>query len=514
MRPLALCLLLAASALAGCSRASRQRFADSPTQRQELDADAPFLKVHTHDGHVHVLEEWQLHDEARVVRGSGISYDAKRRRRASGPVQVAYDDVALLETNDPRRVVHSGLVTMGIVTGASLGVTGLCIAEPKICFGSCPTFYLADDVEAGIQAEGFSASIARSLEATDVDALSSTVESRGEFSLLMRNEALETHAVRSVALLVVPHVEGARTLRAGDDFVRARNPRPPRACRSGFGDCRDALARRDGIEYLSPASARDLATKETIELEFAAGPEASGLRIRGRNTLLNTFLFYEVLAWLGRSAGERFAALDAMEPDDETVQRLRRFGDLLADIEAEVLGPDGEWVAIGSIREVGPLASEVEVIPIPRELMPAASAGTLRARLRMTQGYWKLDDIALVGLGERVVPARHLPRAIRAQDEETEGALEALLDPDAHLVTYPGDAYELKFALPPGRYDVFLESRGYYYEWIRDHWLAKENPARARRMLRNPRRALRRLAPAYKAIEATAEEVFWRSRVQ
>ena len=95
-------------------------------------------------------------------------------------------------------------------------------------------------------------------------------------------------------------------------------------------------------------------------------------------------------------------------------------------------------------------------------------------------------------------------------------ALARLRDPNAYLVTYPRDAYRLRFELPPsptGEHELFLESRGFYTEWIRESWLAEENPARVVELLLDPAAALRRLAPDYKRIEKEMERIFWQSRV-
>ena len=59
---------------------------------------------------------------------------------------------------------------------------------------------------------------------------------------------------------------------------------------------------------------------------------------------------------------------------------------------------------------------------------------------------------------------------------------------------------------------AFLESRGYYYEWMRSEWLAEEDAAMAGLVVARPEEALRRLAPQYKRQEADMEGSFWASR--
>jgi hypothetical protein len=55
-------------------------------------------------------------------------------------------------------------------------------------------------------------------------------------------------------------------------------------------------------------------------------------------------------------------------------------------------------------------------------------------------------------------------------------------------------------------------ARLYYLEWMRAEWLVEQDLAAARDFVADPREALRRLAPRWKALEADAERVFWESR--
>ncbi|MFC1654895.1 hypothetical protein ACFL2F_03725, partial [Myxococcota bacterium] len=166
------------------------------------------------------------------------------------------------------------------------------------------------------------------------------------------------------------------------------------------------------------------------------------------------------------------------------------------------------WVRAGTFDEVGPIAREVQLIPLPGNL----PEGQVRIRLKLTKGYWKLDYLALGELQDPVIP-----RALEVTEVLKDGvgdtnAHALLMDPQKHLITYPGDAYKLVFELPAGSWELFLESRGYYIEWIRRQWLAEEDPVEAARILLEPAEAYRRLAPRYKEIEGSMEEVFWQSK--
>jgi hypothetical protein len=106
------------------------------------------------------------------------------------------------------------------------------------------------------------------------------------------------------------------------------------------------------------------------------------------------------------------------------------------------------------------------------------------------------------------------PVMVRRGNTVDAKALTLLTDSARTLVTLPGDEYTLVYQLPEdfSRYELFLDSRGYYLEWMREEWLAEENPARAMMMFLQPNEALRRLAPEFKARERDMEAAFWRSR--
>jgi hypothetical protein len=184
-------------------------------------------------------------------------------------------------------------------------------------------------------------------------------------------------------------------------------------------------------------------------------------------------------------------------------------GRVLGGIEVQAQDRRGRWKVVGETQETGPLATDVRVVVL-RDL----PRGARHLRLRLTKGHWRIDYLALAQLTQRVRPIVMDPmRVVRGQVEDA-AALEQLRDSARALVTFPGDEYTLQYALPdsPQKYELFLESRGYYLEWMRKEWLAEENLPRAAAMFRDPARAMRDLAPAFKKQEAKMEEAFWNSR--
>ena len=495
--------VLATWLLAGCSVKRLSRALTTPDHIAELDRSSPFLKAHMKDGRVLVLSQWRADTSARTVVGHGETLDANRSVVGQGTFTVPLDSVALFETNVVR--TSSSVGVLSVITVGSLALSAYCLTHPKSCFGSCPTFYVTDGSELRLQAEGFSSSVLPSLEATDVDALYRVPAPRGELEVRMKNEALETHVVRHVELLAVPRASDERVFAtSAGTFLRGRLLAPASRCLGPEGDCREAVRVFDGIERVSAADSTDLAARETIDLRFEeVGEGPLGLVLARRQTLLTTYLFYQALAYMGRSAGTWLATLE--RGGAELATRVGAIGRTLGGIEVFMRGEDGTWLRVGEDVETGPLAADVRLVPLPPH-----ARGPFEVRLRMTRGLWRLDWVALARLSGTATPIRLRPAAV--EQIGPNGARTSV--PAGPLTTYPGDAYVFRYRLPEsgGPHELFLESRGYYLEWMREAWLAEENSGRAAMMLAQPAQALRLLAPEFKAQEAGMERAFWESR--
>ena len=164
---------------------------------------------------------------------------------------------------------------------------------------------------------------------------------------------------------------------------------------------------------------------------------------------------------------------------------------------------------VGSVGETGPLAPDTKVVPLR-----VTARGPIRVRLRLTTGLWRIDYLALASLGKPLEAVRLAPTRVERAGREDSTAWRALVDTAASLITLPGDEYDLIYRLPTHseRYEIFLESRGYYLEWRRQEGLAEQNLASAAQVFLDPTDALRTLAPGFKRQEEGMEQRFWNSR--
>ncbi|MEO8294183.1 MAG: hypothetical protein ABI613_01630 [Gemmatimonadota bacterium] len=496
-------LLVILSLLPACGTRTQERRLVAPELATTLDHQSPWLKVHMRNGDLYVLSQWRSDSISGTVTGNGQHLDQNRVVQTDGSQQVAMDSVALLETN----VLHRspGIAAMAVLTGISAAVTVVCLADTKACFGSCPTFYVSDGERPMLQAEGFSGSIAPALEARDIDALYRARPQSRTLEVNLKNEALETHVIRYARILAVPRPAEGRVFATGDGrFLTASRLTSPAVCRADEGDCLADVAAFDARERSSTADSTDLATRETIDLEFPNSPEHPGLVIASRQSLLTTYLLYQTFAYLGTRATEALSMLERADRPHGPAML-----DVLGGIEVMV-DSAGQWVTVGNDFEVGPLATDVRVVPLSH----SGRGGVIRVRLRLTKGNWRLDYLALADLDREVMPIRLDPFEVLRGDAPDTVARQLLVDTASTLVTLPGDAFTLRYRLPehPERYELFLESRGYYLEWMREEWLKEENPERSAIALGDPARALRMLAPEYKKLEPRMDAAFWRSR--
>jgi hypothetical protein len=478
-----------------------------PEQAGQLaPGDSPFLKAHARNGDVVVLEKWTYDEQRNAVVGQGERRDMHRRLLARGQLHVDLGEVALFETNTTK--ANPGPVAALAVVGVlSAAVSVACLANPKACFGSCPTFYASDGQQDYLAAEGFSESVAPALEATDVDALWRMRAQGRTVSLRVTNEALETHVIRQANLLVVPRPAGGRVVHTNGTFHTIANLRPPSSCRAPEGDCLAAVRSSDELERSSVTDGKDLATREMVELTFAPGRGGArpALVLEARQGFITTYLFYQALAFMGRKAGHYLAELE--RGDAEIRGKASELYHLLGGIEVQVESAPGVWQTAGTHLETGPLAREVQMIPLP-------TAGTGRLRLVMARGHFRLGMVALAELGDRVTPVRVPLVRIATTAGDAALARRWVAGQAPQLVTMPGDEHRLEYDLPADARDLelFIEARGYYLEWMRQQWLAEESDYRMLKLFKWPSAALRDMAPAYKTIEPRIEAMFWESR--
>lgn len=483
-------------------------YADSATH--------PVLKAHCRNGEVYVFnKQWILSNDHSQLLGEGLLFNAKRALIFEGSLNLAVDSVALFETNAAVASRDGGIVTaLSILTAVNFIGIVYCLINPKACYGSCPTFYLpGDDGIMSARAEGFSESILPSWEEADLDNLHNDEVHTRHISLYMKNEALETHEVNYVHLLAVKRNEGEKIFNdACDNFYACSTVNSPQYASAGGLDVTDKVRAFDGNEYFSKTDSFDLGKKEEIILHFKNDDLNSerGLVISFRQSLVTTFLFYSALGYMGNEAGDILADIELHPEKRAAVDAMQ---ERLGNIEAFAWDDlKQQWMPIGQLFEAGPIARNTFILPLT-EMYSASSE--LKIKLVMAKGYWRIDCMELASIINKRSSTLLLPKSVLINGQPNSKDLQALTDDDKQRAcSMPGNLFELKFELPDSAdYALFVESKGYYLEWMRPTWWKEKNLMKLMRMLDGDEKTWRDLAIEYKEHEADMEATFWGSKI-
>lgn len=432
------------------------------------------VKVHLFDGSTVVFEDGITVTD-NTVSGDGQRYDLTLNSsiRISA---IPLDDVAAMESfqspvSTGATTAASAGSTVGIVFGSMLGIS--------LIFGSCPTIYSIDGVDAFLEAETFSYSIAPSFQSRDIDLLGIRPTVGNKIELELRNEMLETHYIDQLQVLEVTHEPGQFVYpgERGQPLIVDNKILPFSATdSSGKNILRDVLAKDERHWRATDARINAVAPDDLmdhLEFEFDVSPDQAeaALLLRMRNSLLSTVLFYDVML-----KQQNFQALEWMGKD------LDRFGNKMElglwyrkQMGATVsVWRDGRYRKVGRFGDQGPIAWSERAIRIPTN-----GEETLKVRLSFVADAWRIDQVAVAttvhNAGSRAVPVDRvygpegdradIPGYIRAPDE-------------TYLITKPLDWLRLSFDVGPVEMNksrtFLLASHGYYMEWMRAEWLQHE----------------------------------------
>jgi len=474
-----------------------------------------FLKAHLKNGDVCILKDtWLIDSLQNSVSGTGMRYDFNRNKTFEGNMVIPIDSVAIFETNNKLINPNSDkIAVLGILTGVEVLLGIVCITTPKACFGSCPTFYLNEnDNFHYADAEGFTNAIVPAMEYPDIDALNNKTVSGNQFSVTMKNEALETHCVNEVKLLAYPRKEGERVYQSpSSEFYLCENNYHLSKASADEGDVTYLMNKDDIKERLSMADVNNLNSKEEIILNFDSvkNPSELGLIVNFRQTLMTTYLFYSAMGYMGNNVGDVFSKLETNETIRDKFDGTTK---LLGNIEVYLWNEQNNlWDLQGEISETGPIAINKQIIPIDN----TSSGSKVKMKIVMNKGLWRIDYLALTNIKEKINPIEVSPSNILNKGVTDSNALASIINPGKYLVSMPGSEFKFNFILPEQNndYELFLYSKGYYLEWMRAHWLKDKNLLKLRQMVENPKKYLKSVTKEYKLYETLMEQVFWDSKI-
>lgn len=474
-----------------------------------------FLKAHLSNGEIVVYDnQWSIDTINKTLTGNGKRYDFNRNLISAGEFTIFYKDVAIFETNTKlNRYAYKEIIPLTVLTTYNLALTNICLTNPKACYGSCPTFYLNENDNFHFSnAEGFSNAIAPSLEYSDVDALNNDHQLIKNFSITMKNEALETHCLNDIKLLAYPRKSNQRVYQTRkNEYYLCDNTYLLDRAVSNTIDETKYLKYQDRLERFTYADEKKLSTKESIILEFnnISSDSSLALIINFRQTLMTTYFIYSALGYMGDQVSDVFAKI-------EEEKNLRNKIDIgikkeLGEIDVYMWNyTKSEWQFAGGFYETGPIAINQQLVP----LNSTANDGKIKLKLVVNKGLWRIDYAAITNIVSKVEPIEIHPKEILNKNKIDQHAISSLRSDKEYMLSLPGDEYKLNFELPTeDDYELFLYTKGYYIEWMRENWLKDKNLWKLRTMFENPKRYLKSELKNYKEYEKTMENEFWNSKI-
>ncbi len=475
-----------------------------------------YLKAHLKNGQVCILKDsWNVDTVSNNVSGIGTKYDFNRNVLIQGNLIIPIDSIAIFETNKKIHKDESGrLKALGILAAINATVTGFCLSMPKACFGSCPTFYIDEnDNFHYADAEGFSNAISPSMEYFDLDALHNTEIKDGTFSILMKNEALETHCVNDVKLYACPRKTGERIFQsASNKFYLCKNNYTLSKAISNEGDITKLIQSQDRIERFSLGDESNLSSKEEIYLNFEHVNinKNLGLILDFRQSLMTTYFIYSAMGYMGNEISDIFAKIETnKEVNDKLKSGIKKE---LGNIDIYLWDEHKNlWTLQSGLYETGPIAINRQIVPLEN----LTSNTNVKVKLVLNKGLWRMDYVRLTNIVELVKPIEIPVTSILNKGNLDSTALYHIHDPKKYLISMPGNEYKFNFVLPEQNtdYELFLYTKGYYLEWMREHWIKDKDLIKLNQMVNNPKKYLKEEAANYKKYETSMEQEFWNSKI-
>jgi hypothetical protein len=277
------------------------------------------------------------------------------------------------------------------------------------------------------------------------------------------------------------------------------------------GNITTLLKNPDQEERFSLSDKDNLNSKEEIYLNFenVNNSKDLGLILHFRQTMMTTYLFYSAMGYMGDNVSEFFARL---ETDEKMRNKFDATTKDLGGIDCYIWNENTKtWMAQTKINETGPIAINKQFIPFHN---PQAGA-KVKIKLVLNKGLWRLDYTALTNIKKQVKPIELSPVSIYNKGKFDNKALYEINAPEKYLISMPGSEYKFNFNLPSNniKHEFFLYSKGYYLEWMREHWIKDKDLLKLNQMVYNPKKFLKQEAKNYKQYESKMEQEFWNSKI-
>ena len=229
---------------------------------------------------------------------------------------------------------------------------------------------------------------------------------------------------------------------------------------------------------------------------------------------MSTILFYDVVL-----ASQGLRALEWTEKINTDQRYAAQFNALFKSysgirVMTEI---NGTWTEQTVIGDIGPIAWKYTAVEIPVDGM---TNGEVRVRLQFFPDNFMIDYVAFEtndSSSESFSVKAYQPKEIYDDAGQMRNdVLDLVADDDERfLVTSPGESYHFIYDIPPKsdlETTVFLQSKGYYTEWIRGEWLNNKETG-YRFNLFEVDKAITQLSRSWLENRDIIEKEFFKSRI-
>ncbi len=457
-----------------------------------------------------------------MLEGGGRRYSFDGRLQKGTDIRVTLDSVSAMTYYELYSTGGSPFASflLGLYGSIMTPLSVYCIACPKCCFGSCPTVYDLG-VNNGIpEAELFSYSISRFFQEHDVDRLNKQVSFSDTLRLRLTNEALETHYIDQFKIFKVKHPLGTTALPTPEGDLRIiESISTPRSVKTPEGldvtaliAYQDSLAYRTGDKFSERTAAESHLDWLDLEIGFDEKVTEFNLVLRLRNSLLTTVLFYdlvlagqgvEAVSWTGRMQNDYLYARLFTE-------LYRQYAGIRFYIDV-----NGSWVEVAKTGDSGPIAWKDLAVPVK---LPQP-ASTISLRMTFFPDNFIIDRINLSPALPVMTIEKEICTPVSISGNQDRPMIEVadLLDEtdEKYLITEPGDFFEFCYAPETNKskeITYFIESQGYYIEWLRGDWIHNRSTRNFSDFL-NQELVLNYISTIWEKERSLLESAFFDSRI-
>lgn len=441
------------------------------------------VKVYLKDNSVIVLNDgFVLKDKKLTGDGTRYYFNGKAKLgQQTFSIDSTIAITTIISEMPTSRSVGSFLMGITSVPLTFLGI--YCLACPKCCFGSCPTIYTSlNDKE--IKAELFSSSIGKYLKTNDLDRIAELNEKRNDFSITVTNEALETHFIDKLRLKAVYHQKVSSVYNNSQgEFVSIFNPKNNYDAVNSKGETiTPNLLFDDGVYYRT-FDKSELSKKQEneffdfVELTIRKKNDVDHIKLlfKYRNTLLSTILFYDIV--LASQGIKAINWLNKIDIDETYSNEFKKVYDIFSGIKLSYF-KNGKWTKIIDLPDAGPLSWKY----IAEKIDVTGMGEEIRIRLNFFKDNIMIDyigiDTDLTPDDFKIVNLSPSKISLNQRDATME-IMDAVSHTDEnYLITDPGDKINLNYEIENKenqQLTLFIESNGYYKEWIRGNWITNNN---------------------------------------